>query len=317
MLLSRGMLVNSEWLAVFLVLFSTDVQIFNRESLDFYFSLLRGESPLLRLYDGTRLSPFPQTLNDLCKKVTLYITNPDLADTRPPSYAAGRPEKEQLISNFFSVLKESGEALPNLRSMRLELLNAPCDDIFTHDRFVDFPPQITHLEMNYIYTGIIPSWILPVPTYFIYRSPKVPDWSLPGLQHLRITGAFDDLMKLVFSCPKIETLEMESCIYWDRRLKQDVRDENLIRTLFLRGIPEMYEHRTPVQVEGKPTQKLYLFTEAPVKGADGNQTYLWWLSHEFSPRDPVDYDNVQYVSCSTNSLPPLPRLVVPEKECSN
>jgi hypothetical protein len=44
-----------------------------------------------------------------------------------------------------------------------------------------------------------------------------PNWILPGVRRLQVVGGFDDLMKLVFVCPKIESFEMESCRYWDHQ----------------------------------------------------------------------------------------------------
>ncbi|KAJ2925498.1 hypothetical protein H1R20_g11596, partial [Candolleomyces eurysporus] len=126
-----------------------------------------------------------------------------------------------------------------------------------------------------------------------------PSWILPSVRHLRVVGGFDDLMKLVFVCPQIQSFEMESCRYWDHQTRKDKRDENLIRTLFFRGLPAKYEHALPKQSEDRPVQKLFVFTEDPVKAEDGALTYFWWLSHDFSLGDITDYENVQYISCQS------------------
>ncbi|KAF5336119.1 hypothetical protein D9611_006295 [Ephemerocybe angulata] len=289
-LLSSALLVSPSWAVTCMGILGGDVHILDRSFMEYYFQLLRGESILFQFGKSGHI------LNDLCRKVTIHVSNPDLPVRPYPS----EPEAEKLLSDFLYRLKIYDGALPNLRSLKIQFQNVSCEDVFIYHRLIDFPPQVENLELQYAFNASIPRWMIPMPHFL--SSGNNPTWTLPSIRHLRVTGGFDDLMKMVFVCPKIESFEMDACLYWDRKTKRDVRDPNLIRTLFFRGLPEQYEASLPRHVEGEPIQKLFVFTEDPVKSKDGSLTYMWWLSHDFSLGDIVDYENVQYISCKADEV---------------
>jgi hypothetical protein len=285
-LLSSTLLVNTLWTAAFIAVLATDVHILDRPFIKYYFKLLSGDSVIFRF------ATHPQALSDICRSLTLYIAN----DTLPSIRSRSESEAEKLLSDFLHTLKKI-EAVPNLKSLKIHFQNVSCEDIFRYHRFADFPGQVENLELEYTFTSSLPRWTIPMP--HLLPPGDNPNWILPGVRRLRVVGGFDDLMKLVFVCPKIESFEMESCRYWDHQSRKDMCDESLIRTLFFRGLPAKYEHALPTQSDDRPVQKLFVFTEDPVKSEDGALTYFWWLSHDFSLGDITDYENVQYISCQS------------------
>jgi hypothetical protein len=104
-------------------------------------------------------------------------------------------------------------------------------------------------------------------------------------------------MKLVFACPNIQSLEMESCWDWDEQGGIVMRGDCPIRTQFFRGLPARYEQVLPKQSGDRLVQKVFVLTGDPVRAEDGALTYFWWLSHDFSLGDLTDHDNVQYIPC--------------------
>ncbi|KAJ2915464.1 hypothetical protein MD484_g4950, partial [Candolleomyces efflorescens] len=285
-LLSSALLVNTLWTAAFVAVLATEVHILDRPFMNYYLKLLNGDSVI------SRFAPPPQVISGICRSLTLYISN----DTLPSIRSRTEPEAEKLLSDCLRTVKKL-DALPNLKALKIFFQNVSCEDIFRHHRFADFPEQVESLELEYTFTSSLPRWTIPMP--HLLPPGDNPNWILPKVRRLRVVGGFDDLMKLVFVCPKIESFEMESCRYWDHQSRKDMRDESLIRTLFFRGLPAKYEHALPTQSEGRPVQKLFVFTEDPVKAEDGALTYFWWLSHDFSLGDITDYENVQYISCQS------------------
>lgn len=266
-----------------------DVHILDRRWMEYYFQLLRGDSFL------SRCGPPPQTFNDICRSMTIYVTNPSL----PSRPCTTEPETEKLLSDVLYQLKIH-DALPNLKKLKVLFQNVSCDDIYQFHRFIDFPSQVEDLELEYTFTTPVPRWMVPVPHFL--ASGSNPSWILPSVKHLRIVGGFEDLMKTVFVCPKIEIFEMESCLYWDMKSRKEARDHNLVRTLFFRGLPHQYEDLLKVSMEGQSLLKLFVFTEEPVKTANGVLTYHWWLSHDFALGDITDYESVQYVACKADDV---------------
>lgn len=227
--------------------------------------------------------------------MTVYIMNPALS-SHP---CTTEPETEKLLSDLLYKLKIY-DALPNLGSFKVFFQNVSCDDIYQYHRFIDFPTQVEHLELEYTFTTPVPRWMLPVPHFL--ASGCNPNWILPSVKHLRIVGGFEDLMKTVFVCPKIESFEMDSCLYWDMKSKREARDLTLVRTLFFRGLPPQYEDLMKTSSDGESWNKLFVFTEEPVKSADGVLIYHWWLSHDFALGDITDYESVQYVACKAEDV---------------
>jgi hypothetical protein len=102
---------------------------------------------------------------------------------------------------------------------------------------------------------------------------------------------------------------MDSCLYWDRKSKRDVKDCALIRTLFFRGLPPQYQALVKASEDGRTMQKLFVFTEEPVKSGDAVLTYHWWLSHDFALGDITDDENVQYIACKVEEVRSTPDVV--------
>lgn len=300
-LICSVLLVNSSWAAILLGVLANDIHILDRPFMEYYFQLLRGDSILFR--SGLTSVQF---LSDAGRKVTVHVANPHL----PSEPSLTEPEtEEKLLSDFLYKLKIR-DVLPNLRTLRILFQNVSCEDVFQYHRFIDFPPQVVNLELEYTFTAPIPRWMIPMPHFLQSSGTNNPTWTLPSIRHLRVVGGFDDLMKMVFVCPKIESFEMDGCLFWDRRAKRDVRDTNLIRTLFIRGLPQRYTGLLPEPTThntgASPLQKLFVFTEDPVKTPeDGSLTYIWWLSHDFALGDIVDYENVQYLSCKAEDAAEL------------
>jgi hypothetical protein len=282
-LLYSILLVNRLWIAAFTAVVATDVHVLDRPFMNYYFKLVRGDSAILRL------AAYPHPLNDICRSLTLYIAN----DTVPSARNRGEPEPEKLLSDLLDALKKS-DALPNLKSLKIHFQDVLYEDIFRYQRFVDLPPQVERLELEYTFTS---SPRRTEPTLHFPPPGDNANWILPSVRYLRVVGGSDDLMKLVFACPNIRSLEMESCWDWDEQGGRVMRGDCPIRTQFFRGLPAKYEHVLPKQSGDRSVQKVFVLTGDPVKAEDGALTYFWWLSHDFSLGDLTDHDNVQYIPC--------------------
>ena len=288
-LISCYLRVSYSWTMAFLEIMGSDVHILDQAFMEYYFQLHRRDSILFQLGRS------PQDIDSMCRSMTIHITNPTL----PSHPCTTEPEVEKLLSDVLYRIKLLS-ALPKLRRLKVLFQNVSCEDVFQYHRFVDFPTQVEQLELEYTFTATIPRWMIPMPHFF--ASGSNPSWTLPSVRHLRIKGGFEDLMKIVFVCPKIASFEMESCLYWDRKSKRDVKDCALIRTLFFRGLPQQYQDMVRVSEDGHTMQKLFVFTEEPVTSGDGVLTYYWWLSHDFALGDMTDYENVQYIACKVEEV---------------
>ncbi|TEB36516.1 hypothetical protein FA13DRAFT_1810198 [Coprinellus micaceus] len=268
-LISCWLRVSYSWAMAFLEIMGSDVHILDRAFMEYYFQLHRGDSILFKL------GKLPQIIDSICHSMTLHISNPSL----PSHPCTTEPEAEKLLSDILYRIKLLS-ALPNLKRLKVLFQNVSCEDVFQYHRLVDFPTQVEQLELEYTFTVPIPHWMIPMPHFF--ASGSNPSWTLPSVKHLRIKGGFEDLMKTVFVCPKITSFEMDSCLYWDRKSKRDVKDCALIRTLFF---------------------------QEPVKSGDAVLTYHWWLSHDFALGDITDDENVQYIACKVEEVRSTPDVV--------
>ncbi|KAM5539897.1 hypothetical protein V8D89_006400 [Ganoderma adspersum] len=107
------------------------------------------------------------------------------------------------------------ERLPNLRRISISHTDWSHGHIFQHLRLWGFPPQTTHLSLDYVFTaasaGLLKPFDIASALSWLYRPNFGPRRAfVPGLRHLAVSGVptpFPGLL-LRHVCPHVETLEL-------------------------------------------------------------------------------------------------------------
>ncbi|KAM5539543.1 hypothetical protein V8D89_006652 [Ganoderma adspersum] len=105
--------------------------------------------------------------------------------------------------------------LPNLRHISISHTDWAHTHIFQHLRLQGFPPQTTHLSLDYVFTAASQDHLRPFDVNcsltLLYRPNLGPrNAFVPGLRHLALSGVptpFPGLL-LRHVCPHVETLEL-------------------------------------------------------------------------------------------------------------
>ncbi|RPD75432.1 hypothetical protein L226DRAFT_560005 [Lentinus tigrinus ALCF2SS1-7] len=197
--------VNKTWLALFVRVAMRDVHLS---------CPLDAEAFLRVIPERTDCDLFTAEASqnaDKCHSITFYV------DGRT-SYAHGQSTGLKLfsamdpacnaISNVLYTITTL-DSLPNLRHVTIKYIDWGYEDIFDQLQFNPFPPQVTHLSIDYVFSTAA---MTPLASYLentYSRQPPSPHTTLPNVRHLSMSGAPSEVVAdMLAVCPDVEILEV-------------------------------------------------------------------------------------------------------------
>ncbi len=193
-------LFNSTWRNAYIRASTKDVYIPCASYANHVFSILCGES---RFHDMTHLEA-------RCRSITFVVSRPGAPQQgSTTNHPAGIAMAE--ILRFISHNQTS--YVPNLHKIAIHYHNIGFDDIFEHSRLVDFPSQVTELEIVHTFSQEMPDFLKSElrdkdekggwPCY-------LSKWHLPNIGHLTMAGVgVCYVAMMVTVCPNIVNLELD------------------------------------------------------------------------------------------------------------
>ncbi|KAG2011502.1 hypothetical protein CC2G_011607 [Coprinopsis cinerea AmutBmut pab1-1] len=292
-------------------------------------------------------SPARRKLKTLCKSFTIQVHNPSYP-TRPSPLDSDRLEQpnapEQLISNTLYEIRLAN-FFPNLKRITLEMWNVASNDLFLSNRFVDFPLTVEELELDFRFGGkdsedeskskkrSVPRHMIEVPMFSLSKhihgalegagaigiEAKL-GWiptTLHNIKKLRITGGYEDLVRMIFLCANLEEMECVDSLSLDRSRSADgeggshtgsecaasvnlvVADE-IVKVLVKRdNVPRGYgDVLEDVRIKGS---KVIFHTRNPraefdEAGRKETLTFTWWIPDPISLEDVWEEGHVRYIT---------------------
>ncbi|KAF8667440.1 hypothetical protein AX14_006353 [Amanita brunnescens Koide BX004] len=171
-------LFNLTWRNAYIRASTKDVYIPCVSYTDYFFSILRKES---RFYDQAHLEA-------RCRSITFAISCP-----RAPQQGSttNHPAGIAMVDILRFISNDQIAYVPNLRKIAIHYHNIGFDDIFDHSRLVDFPSQVTELEIVHTFSPEMPDFLKSElrDEAEIYGSPHyLSKWHLPNIRHLTLAG---------------------------------------------------------------------------------------------------------------------------------
>ncbi|RPD63062.1 hypothetical protein L227DRAFT_572911 [Lentinus tigrinus ALCF2SS1-6] len=197
--------VNKTWLALFVRVAMRDVHLS---------CPLDAEGFLRVIPERTDCDLFTAEAShnaDRCCSITFYV------DGRTPDALSHDGESElklfsgmdpacNAVSNVLYTITTL-DSLPNLRHVTVKYMNWGYEDIFDQLQFNPFPPQVTHLSIDYGFSDDAPLVSYLENTYS--RQPPSPRTKLPNVRHLSMSGVLSEVVAdMLMVCPNVETLEI-------------------------------------------------------------------------------------------------------------
>ncbi|KAF7371142.1 hypothetical protein MSAN_00749600 [Mycena sanguinolenta] len=167
-------LVNSTWADIFDLVSSRDVYIPSSAFCDHFIQRLRRQEPppatpshpLVELLLRPFYSPAKRSIqtgrsaNLACQSLTIQIANQDRV--HPGENSPMRLPMGGVLDSLVEVL-DARSLAPNLRRLSIEFLDTGFADIFSRVGLAALPPQITHLDVRYSFSGESNN-LIPTPT---------------------------------------------------------------------------------------------------------------------------------------------------------
>ena len=192
-------LFNSTWRNAYIRASTKDVYIPCASYADHFFSILRGES---RFYDKARLEAG-------CRSITFAISLPRAPQQRSTTnHPAGIVMAD--ILRFIS--DDSFSRVQNLRKIAIHYHNIGLDDIFDNSRLVDFPSQVTELEIVHTFSPEMPEFLASeLRDEEEYCCPRyILQWHMPNIRYLALAGVGGCYVgKMVTACTNVVNLELD------------------------------------------------------------------------------------------------------------
>jgi hypothetical protein len=193
-------LFNLTWRNAYIRASTKDVYIPCVSYADHFFSILRKES---RFYDKAHLEA-------RCRSITFAISCP-----RAPQQgsATSHPAGIAMADILRFISDDQIAYVPNLRKIAIHYHNTGFDDIFDHSRLVDFPSQVTELEIVHTFSPEMPDFLKSELRDENEKSgsPRyLSKWHLPNIGHLTLAGVgVCYVAMMVTACPNIVNLELD------------------------------------------------------------------------------------------------------------
>ena len=191
-------LFNSVWRNAYIRASSESVYVPCASYADHFLSILRRESIF---YDEETQSYF----ENRCRKITFLIDHPPAPQRGDTiNHRAGKA-----MADFLYFISDGiFPYLPNLRKIAIHYHNMGYDDIYEHARLVDFPSQVTELEIFHTFSLEVPSFLLSAlqdnDDGHLFLS-----WRMPHVRHLTLGGVGNDYVaNMLTVCPNITSLEL-------------------------------------------------------------------------------------------------------------
>lgn len=200
--------VNRMWLGLFLRVAMRDVHIpcplFARDLLRLLpeRAASQGEADL---FTAEAMS----LVSRLCRSMTFHVDggSPDATGEASIKLYSQTDAAPTAISTVLYMVS-TFDYLPHLRHVALKYTDWGYDDLFDQLRLAIFPPQVTHLTLDYAFTA--PA-LVPLAVYLktLYTRHPSPHFSIPGVRHLAVSGVPAEFVAdMLQICPALETLEM-------------------------------------------------------------------------------------------------------------
>lgn len=191
-------LFNSVWRNAYICASSEHVYIPSASYADHFLSILRRESIF---YDKETQSYF----ENRCRSITFVIGHPPAPQC---GSTINHPAGKAMADLLYFISDEIFPYLPNLRKIAIHYHNMGFDDIYEHARLVDFPSQVTELEIIHTFSPEVPSFLLSAlqdhDDGHLFLS-----WRMPHIRHLTLGGVGSDyIANMVAVCPNITSLEL-------------------------------------------------------------------------------------------------------------
>ncbi|OJT09626.1 hypothetical protein TRAPUB_13879 [Trametes pubescens] len=200
--------VNRMWLGLFLRVAMRDVHIpcplFARDLLRLLpeRAASQGEADL---FTAEAMS----LVSRLCRSMTFHVDGGSLDPTGEASiklYSQTDAAPTAISTVLYMV--STFDYLPQLRHVALKYTDWGYDDLFDQLRLAIFPPQATHLTLDYTFSA--PA-LVPLAVYLktLYTRHPSPHFSIPTVRHLAVSGVPAEFVAdMLQICPGLETLEM-------------------------------------------------------------------------------------------------------------
>ena len=188
-------LFNSVWRNAYTRASSENVYIPCAAYADHFLSILHRES---KFYDEETQSYF----ENRCRSITFVI------DHLPAGSATDHPAGKAMADFLYFINDEKSLYLPNLRKVAIHYHNIGFDDIFERARLVDFPSQVTELEISHTFSPEVPSFLLSA-LHDNDEGHLFLAWRMPHIRHLTLGGVGSDYVaNMITVCPNITSLEL-------------------------------------------------------------------------------------------------------------
>ena len=214
-LLKNVALVNRTWLPLAACIASYDVHIPSPLSAKGFLRLLpkhqlTQESHDLFTVEANRVA------DQMCHSITFHASRsvpPSQLELSEDPAAVPLwlgPQNDDALMAVSAVLHRvtAYDRLPNLRHISLQYTDRSFDDVFEQLDSQTFPPQVTHLSINYSFT-ISARTTFAVHLRSIFRRERFIHGTLPNVRHLSLSGVTTGFMlDLLTVCPNADTLEI-------------------------------------------------------------------------------------------------------------
>lgn len=227
-------LVNRTWLALFVRVTSRNVHIPNPTSAEAFLRLL-PQRTLMQGVGDLFTAEASQVADQMCRSITFHVDGSASpvsgpADCTPAVrlYSQSNPASTAVSTVLYMVTVL--DHLPNLRHVSIQYEDWGYDDIFDQLRVQTFPPQVTHLSVDYTFTT--PA-LAPLCMYLksMYIRRGLSQVTIPNVRHLSLSGVPTEfIVDMLQVCPNVETLEVTE----PARLFALVPLPAAVRTLVLR-----------------------------------------------------------------------------------
>lgn len=103
---------------------------------------------------------------------------------------------------------------PNLRRLSIEYRDTGFENIFDRDGLTALPPQITHLDLRYVFSDAMPTWLVESLRGKQERR-RCFVWKAPGITRLSVVGAGENtILDLLVACTNVQTLSRNVVLYY-------------------------------------------------------------------------------------------------------
>jgi hypothetical protein len=187
-------LINSVWRSAYIRLSSKDVYIpCISYSVHFLSILRRGSKETQACFEAR------------CRSITFLIDHPPAPQQ---GSTLNHPAAKVMADFLYFTSDDLFPFLSNLRKIAIHYHNMSFDDIFEYSRLVDFPSQVTELEIVHTFSPEVPRFLISAlqdkDENYLNLS-----WRMPHITHLTLAGVGSDYVaNMAIICPNLVKLEL-------------------------------------------------------------------------------------------------------------